>query len=296
MASFAALQADGTTTCGCWVYSGSYTEDGNMSARRDLTDPSGIGLYPKWAWAWPVNRRIVYNRASVDLDGNPWDKEHPVIKWDTEGKKWTGDIPDGGAAPMSQGGSYPFIMNTEGLGKLFGGGLADGPFSEHYEPWESPVDNLLSKQQNDPIIKIWAGELDKKGERDKYPIVATTYRVVEHWQTGAMSRNLPWLAELMPDMFVELSEELAAEKGIANGDKVIVDTARGQVAALAAVTKRFKPFQLNGKTIHEVGMPWHWGYEGLVKGDSANLLTPHIGDANTMIPEYKAFLCDIRKA
>jgi len=296
MASFAALQADGTTTCGCWVYSGSYTEDGNMSARRDLTDPSGIGLYPKWAWAWPVNRRIVYNRASVDLDGNPWDKEHPVIKWDAAGKKWVGDIADGAAAPMSQGGSYPFIMNTEGLGKLFGGGLADGPFSEHYEPWESPVDNLLSKQQNDPVIKIWASELDFKGDRDKYPIVCTTYRVVEHWQAGAMTRNLPWLAELMPDMFVELSEELAAEKGIKSGDKVTVETARGQVTGAALITKRFKPFQLNGKTVHEVGMPWHWGYNGLVKGDSANLLTPHIGDANTMIPEYKAFLCDIRKA
>ncbi len=296
MASFAGLRDDGTTSCGCWVYCASYTEEGNMSARRDPTDTSGIGLYPKWAWAWPLNRRIVYSRASVDLDGNPWDKEQPVIKWDAGSKTWVGDIVDGGGAPMNQGGPYPFIMTTDGFGRLFGAGMADGPFPEHYEPWESPVDNLLSKQQFDPAIKIWAGEMDKKGERDKYPIVATTYRVVEHWQAGQMTRNLPWLAELMPDMFVELSEELAKEKGLANGDRVIVQSARGEVAAVAIVTKRFQPFQLDGKTVHEVGLPWHWGYEGLVKGDSANVLTPHIGDANTTIPEYKAFLCDIRKA
>ncbi len=174
--------------------------------------------------------------------------------------------------------------------------MADGPFPEHYEPWESPVENMLSGTQNDPAFKIWAGPMDFKGTPDKYPIVCTTYRLVEHWQAGQMTRNLPWMVELQPEMFVELSEELAAEKGIVNGGKVIVETARGKVEAVALVTKRFKPFQINGSKIHQIGMPWHWGYTGLSTGDSANLLTPHVGDANTMIPEFKAFLCDVRKA
>ena len=297
MNSFGGLKDDGTTSSGNWLYCASYTEDGNMAARRDLTPGKfNIGLYPKWGWCWPVNRRIIYNRASVDLDGNPWDSEQPVIKWNPATEKWDGDVPDGGAKPMNQGGYYPFIMKPEGHSRIFGMGRADGPFPEHYEPWESPVDNLLSKTQNDPAFKIWAGPMDYKGTPDKYPIVATTYRVSEHWQAGQMTRNLPWLVELMPEMFIELSEELAAEKGIENGGKLVVETARGKVEAVAVVTKRFKPFQINGKKIHEVGIPWHWGYTGLSKGDSANLLTPHVGDANTMIPEYKAFLCNVRKA
>lgn len=296
--SFTKLQDDGTTSSGNWLYCASYTEDGNMSARRDPTPgPYNVGLTPGWAWCWPVNRRIIYNRASVDLDGVPWDKEHPVIWW--KNGKWEGDVPDGGWPPMAvdpENTRYPFIMKPEGHARLFGMGRADGPFPEHYEPWESPVDNLMSGQQNDPAFKIWDSDMDHKGTPDKYPIVATTYRVVEHWQAGQMSRNLPWLVELMPDMFVELSEELAAEKGIANGDKVIVETARGKVEGVAVVTMRFKPFQINGSTVHEIGMPWHWGYTGLSKGDSANMLTPHVGDANTMIPEFKAFLCNISKA
>jgi formate dehydrogenase major subunit len=294
--SFTALKDDGTTISGNWLYCASYTEDGNMAARRDL-DPGmfNIGLYPKWAWCWPVNRRIIYNRASVDLDGNPWDAEQAVIKWNPETEKWDGDVPDGGAAPMNQGGYYAFIMQVEGHSRLFGT-LVDGPFPEHYEPWESPVDNLISNTQNDPAFKIWKSEMDYKGTADKFPIVCTTYRIVEHWQAGQMSRNLPWLVELQPEMFIEISEELAEEKGIKNGGKAIVETAGGKVEAVAIVTQRFKPFKMNGRTIHQVGMPWHWGYMGISKGDSANLLTPHVGDANTMIPEYKAFLCNVRKA
>jgi len=304
MASFGALKDDGTTSSGNWLYCNSVVDPdlepdapipGNRASRRDPTPgPFDIGLHPKWAWCWPVNRRIIYNRASVDLDGVPWDKEQPVIWWQ-EGK-WVGDVPDGGAPPMNQGGYNAFIMKPEGVANIFGRGRADGPLPEHYEPWESPVENLMSKQHNDPAFKIWASELDKKGTADDYPIVATTYRVVEQWQAGQMTRNLPWIVELQPEMFVEISEELANEKGITNGGKVIVETARGKVEGVAIVTKRFQPFQLNGKKVHQIGMPWHWGYTGLSKGDSANVLTPHVGDANTMIPEFKAFLCNIKKA
>jgi formate dehydrogenase major subunit len=304
MATFGALKADGTTSSGNWLYCNSVVEPelepdapipGNRASRRDPTPgPFDIGLHPKWAWCWPVNRRIIYNRASVDLDGVPWDTEHPVISWQNGG--WKGDVPDGGAAPMNQGGYYPFIMKPEGHSRIFGMGRADGPIPEHYGPWETPlITHPLSGQLNDPAFKIWASEMDKKGTPDQYPIVATTYRVVEHWQAGQMTRNQPWLVELQPEMFVEISEELAAEKGITNGGKVIVETARGSVSAVAIVTKRFKPFHLNDKTVHQVGMPWHWGYMGLSTGDSANILTPHVGDANTMIPEFKAFLCNIRK-
>jgi formate dehydrogenase major subunit len=305
MDSFGGLKDDGTTTAGNWLYTNSYVEPekepdapipGNRASRRDLTpDAHNIGLYPKWAWCWPVNRRIIYNRASVDLDGNPWDAEHPVIAWDPTTEKWAGDVPDGGAKPMNQGGYYPFIMKPEGLSRLFGPGMAEGPMPEHYEPWEAPVANPISKQQNNPAFKIWRPE--EQGTPDKYPIVCTTYRLCEHWQAGQMTRNLSWLVEMQPEPFVEMSEELAAEKGIANGDKVTVETTRGEVTVVAIVTPRFKPFDLNGKLVHQVGLPWHWGFTGdLSTGDSANKLTPHVGDANTMIPEYKAFLCNVRKA
>jgi len=325
MTTFGNLKDDGTTSSGNWLYCNSYVEPesldafekanldmfpgaeyiGNRAARRYKIDVGNggysaaegykeVGLHCYWAWCWPVNRRIVYNRASVDLDGVPWDTEHPVIWW--QGGKWVGDVPDGPAAPVNQGGYNAFIMKPEGAANLFGRGRADGPLPEHYEPWESPVTNLLSGTQIDPAFKIWASEMDYKGTPDRYPIVATTYRLVEHWQAGQMTRNLPWVVEMQPEMFVEVSEELAAEKGIRNGGKVIVETARGEIHAVALVTKRFQPFQLNGRTVHQIGMPWHWGYTGLSTGDSANLLTPHVGDANTMIPEYKAFLCNIRRA
>jgi formate dehydrogenase major subunit len=257
-----------------------------------------------------VNRRIIYNRASVDLYGQPWDSEQPVIKFTGEAengkyttKVWEGDVPDGGWYPMKNPDGtdrddtkYPFIMKPEGHARIFGAGRADGPFPEHYEPWESPVDNLLSGTQNDPAFKIWGGAYNVKGTPEEFPIVCTTYRLVEHWQAGQMSRNLPWLVELQPEPFVEMSEELATEKGIENGDRVIVESARGQVNMVALVTKRFKPFNINGKTVHQVGVVWHWGYIGLSTGDSANILTPNVGDANTMIPEYKAFLVNVSKA
>ena len=291
--SFGKLKDDGTTSSGNWLYCASYTEAGNMAARRDPTDaPNKIGLYPKWSWCWPVNRRIIYNRASCDLEGKPYAPHKWVVKWTGPDTKWTGDVPDGGWAP---GTKYSFIMKPEGHARLFGFGLADGPFPEHYEPLEAPVNNAMSSQQTNPVIKIWAGEMDEIGSVDKYPIICTTYRVTEHWQAGQMTRNSPWLVELMPDMFVEMSKSLAGAKGIKNGDKVKVTTARGSITAYAVVTSRFKPFKLNGSSFEQIGLPWHYGYKGLATGHSANSLTPHVGDGNTMIPEYKAFLCDVEK-
>jgi formate dehydrogenase major subunit len=297
--SFAALQADGSTSCGVWIYAGSYpghTHEKNNMARRKKKDAiNNIGLYPEWAWAWPVNRRIIYNRASVDSKGVPLDPKRWVIRWNDTTKKWEGDVPDGPWPPDEK---YPFIMKADGHAWLFTANLNDGPFPEHYEPLESPVKNFMSNQQINPAIKLWYKtnpEGNPVGDNIKYPIIGTTYRVSEHWQAGAMTRNIPWLAELVPDVFVELGVELADEKSIKNGDKVVIQTARGSMEAFALVTKRFQPFQLNGKRVHEIGVIWHFGYHGLATGDSANLLTSHIGDANTMIPEYKAFLCDVFK-
>lgn len=289
--SFGSLKDDGTTSSGNWIFCGSYTEEGNQAARRDISgDPFEIGLYPKWAWCWPLNRRIMYNRASVDLSGEPWDMERPVIRWDATAKSWVGDVPDGGPPP---GAIYPFVMKPEGRAHLFGMGMADGPLPEHYEPWESPVRNPLSPIQNDPVLKVW--ETNGKDIQERYPILATTFRLVEHMHTGSVTRNLPWLVELMPEMFVEVSEELAEEKGITSGAKVIIESDRGEIRAVAVVTKRLRPLNVNGQRVHQIGLPWHWGYTGLSKGDSANLLSPRVVDANTGIPEFKAFLCDIRK-
>jgi formate dehydrogenase major subunit len=195
---------------------------------------------------------------------------------------------------MNQEGTrYPFIMKPEGHAHIFGPGRTDGPFPEHYEPLESPVANAFSNTQNNPAIIVWRP--DEIGTPDEYPIVATTYRVTEHWQAGQMTRNLPWLVELMPQMFVEISEELADELGIGDAELVTVRSKRGSIQAIAIVTKRFKPMQVNGKMVHQIGLPWHWGFQGLCVGDSANKLSPHVGDANTMIPEVKAFLVQVEK-
>jgi formate dehydrogenase major subunit len=317
VAKFADLKDDGSTACGNWIICGSMTtkEDGSLDYKpkwRDNSDPSGLGIHPKWGWCWPVNRRILYNRCSVQPDGvTPWpgDEGRMLIHWDPTAVadpatgalgKWVGpDVPDFNAtlAPTAPGGTNPFIMRPEGKGCFFavGAGMKEGPFPEHYEPWETPVaSNLMNKTMLNPAVKVW--EPDKQGKPEEYPIVGTTYRVVEHWQTGALTRNLPWLAELVPNMFVELSEELAKAKGIKNGDDVIISTTRGDVKAVAMVTKRFKPLTVQGKLVHEVGLVWCFGYKGYATGDPANRLTAHIGDANTMIPEYKAWLCDVRRA
>jgi len=296
--SFAFLQDDGSTTCGNWLYCASYTEAGNMAARRGKADPTGLMLYPGWAWCWPVNRRIIYNRASVNWAGKPWDPKRAILWWD--GAKWMGDIPDG---PPPPGAIYPFIMLPEGHARLFGLGMAEGPFPEHYEPLECPIEkNLLSSQKFNPTVRLF-GEAGVGVGADRYlscdprfPLVCTTYRVTEHWQTGVMTRWTPWLIELEPQMFVEMSRELAKEKGIDDGERVVVKSARGELWAKAIITERFKPFKIAGQTVHQVGIPWHYGWvtpkDG---GDSANLLTPTIGDANTMIPESKAFMVNVEK-
>ena len=311
--SFGSLQADGTTSSGNWLYCQSYTEKGNMAARRGTEDKSGIGLYSEWSWCWPVNRRIIYNRASVDQKGQPWDKEHPVIRFAGKvengkyvSKKWVGDVPDGGWYPMMnpdgtlrKDTKYPFIMKPDGHAHMFGPGRADGPFPEHYEPLECPIEkNLMSGQFINPTIKEFGTDADTRATCDpRYPIVATTYRVTEHWQTGVMTRWQPWLLETQPQSFCEMSHELAKLKGVKNGDKVTVESARGKVEAVAMVTIRFKPFKIAGTTIHQVGLPWCFGWvtpkDG---GDSSNLLTPSVGDPNTKIPETKAFMVNVRKA
>ncbi len=313
VSGFGALLDNGATACGNWLYSGYFFPDddgeGNKlprCQRRGTEDPGGLGIYPYWGFVWPVNRHIIYNRCSADTKGQPWAPDKALVWWDpTKGEngEWTGyDVPDFGRTkdPTGAGGDDAFIMLPFLKGTLFGS-LNEGPFPEHYEPVESPVNNLMSSQQINPVITLWATAQgqdigDNVGDKSRFPYVATTYRLTEHWQAGAMSRNLPWLAECHPDMFVEISKELAAEKGISNGDEVIVSSARGEIRAVALVTARFKPFIIDGEVIHEVGMPWHYGWQGVATGDSANVLTPHVGDGNTMIPEYKAFLVDIRKA
>jgi formate dehydrogenase major subunit len=292
--AFKYLMDDGSTVSGCWIYSGSYTKDGNLMARRDESDPTGLGMFPKWSWCWPVNRRIIYNRASVNPAGEPFNPKRIVIAWDATEKKWKGDVPDGPWPPMSdtKEGKYPFIMLPEGHARLYALDLKDGPFPEHYEPAESPASNRMSKVQTNPAVKI---PKNVSSDLNKFPFIGTTYRMTEHWQTGGMTRSLPWLNELVPDMFVEISDTLARQKGIKKGDKVRVTTERGSIEAVALVTSRLRPFNVEGKMIEQIGMPWHFGYAGLSTGDSANMLTPSVGCANTSIPEFKAFLCNLEK-
>ncbi|HWR68199.1 MAG TPA: molybdopterin dinucleotide binding domain-containing protein, partial [Desulfomonilia bacterium] len=306
------LQDDGSTVCGCWVYCGSVSDTENKMMKRDPADPTGLGVFPNWSWSWPVNRRIVYNRASVNAEGKPYAKDKPVLWWSGLKKVWVGDIPDGNGDPDA---ILPFIMVPHGRGMLFAAGMSDGPFPEHYEPLESAVRNTFSSKQVSPVITRWDEKAKEKTcnpiiaegciaatfgseEIKDFPIICSTYRVVEHWQTGQMTRWLPWLAEMVPNQFVEISEELAKEKGIVNGQKVRITSVRNVegIEVQAMVTKRLKPFTIQGKTHHMVGITWHFGYKGLVTGGNANDLTPFIGDPNTMIPEYKAFLVNVEKA
>ncbi len=296
--SFAFLQADGSTSSGNWLYCGSYTEKGNMAARRDPSQTemqAKIGLFPNWSWCWPVNRRILYNRASCNDKGQPYAPDKPVIAW--TGDKWEGDVPDGGWAP---GTKYAFIMKPHGHGHVFGPGRNDGPFPEHYEPMESPLPKTqpFSGQFNNPTALRFADE-EMAVADPRFPLVATTYRLTEHWQTGIMTRSTPWLLECQPQQFVEISKELAGEMGIANGEKVWVESLRGTIWAKAMVTDRMKPLTIMGKLTHQIGLPWCFGWRMPADGsggDSANLLTPSVGDANTAIPETKCFMANIRKA
>jgi formate dehydrogenase major subunit len=293
LSSFGQLKDDGTTTSGNWLYTGSYTEAGNQMARRDTADPTGMGFHHGWAWNWPLNRRVLYNRASADAEGKPWDPTRPGIWWN--GQRWSGDVPDyGPTMPPGQNGA--FIMTEEGVARLFTRGLKDGPFGEHYEPVESPTKNLLhEKVAVNPAINWYEGVKDTLANGDgDYPYPCCVYRVVEreHFVTS----NVPYLVEAMPDFFVELPVELAEEKGIENGGRVKVRSKRGEVEGVAIVTRRIQPLMVNGKATYTVGVPVHWGFVGLTKGSMANNLTPFIGDANTRCPEFKAFLVDVERA
>src|SRR5467141_2375794 len=312
MTSFANLKADGTTTSGDWIYVGSFTDDANNMKRRNgvqdpaKNDPTGMGYYPTWAWSWPANRRILYNRASADLKGQPWDPKRAGIQWN--GTAWVGDVPDYGAAidPKSPTAFLPFIMNGEGVGRLFSTSMNDGPIPEHYEPIEAPIPNPLHPNQSeDPVAFLYdqaAGRPNRFGKVDQYPYVATSYRLTEH--EHYVTQHVPLLVGLQPQAFVEVPQELADKKGIKNGDRVRVSSARGKLEVAALVTKRLGPLTLaNNTTVYHIGIPIHWGFVGisaernpeLSKNWLANALTPFVGDANARTPEFKAFLVNIEK-
>ncbi len=293
--AFGLMRDDGSTNGSCWIYTGSWTEAGNMMARRDNSDPGGMGTFQKWSFSWPANRRVLYNRASCDLDGKPWDPSRKLIEWD--GAKWAGfDVPDIAltATPREVG---PFIMNPEGTSRFFSRRLMrDGPFPTHMEPFESPVANPFNpKMVGNPVARIFPDDLAGLGSSADYPYVATSYRLTEHFHYWTKHNRVNSVNQ--PEFFVELSEELAAEKGIIKGGRVRVWSSRGQVWAKAVVTKRIKPLICDGKPVHVVGIPIHWGFKGAArKGFGSNTLGPFVGDANINTPEFKAYLVNIEPA
>ncbi|MEN9476164.1 MAG: formate dehydrogenase-N subunit alpha [Pseudomonadota bacterium] len=298
--SFAMLRDDGSTTCGNWIYCGVWSQAGNNSARRDNSDPSGLGQTLNWGFAWPVNRRILYNRASADPSGKPWDPQRTVLKW--LGDKWGGnDVPDMRPDAAPEQNVMPFIMTGEGVGRLFAVGLmAEGPFPEHYEPFESPLDNNPMHPKNpkaraNPAARVYKGDMEAFGTAKDFPYVGTTYRLTEHFHYWTKQSKIN--AIMQPEQFVEIGEDLAREKGITAGDKVKVRSNRGFIKGVAVVTKRIKALDVDGKKVHTIGIPIHYGFKGATKpGFITNTLTPFVGDANTQTPEYKAFLVNIEKA
>jgi formate dehydrogenase major subunit len=311
LATFAALKDDGTTVAGDWIYTGSYPESGNLMKRRDgvgdpnKNDPTGMGFYPNWAWSWPLNRRVMYNRASADLEGKPWDPERPGIQWN--GQRWVGDVPDYPPTmdPKDPKAWLPFIMTGEGTGRLFSNTPVDGPFPEHYEPIESPVENPLHPGNSaSPVAFLYdqaAGRPNRFGTAADYPYIATTYRLTEH--EHYVTQHVEQLVQLQPEAFVEIPDGLAKEKSINNGDMVRVSSKRGKVEARALVTKRLGPLTVAGKQVWQIGIPIHWGFIG-ISADRypeksqywlANVLTPFVGDANARTPEFKAFLVNLER-
>jgi formate dehydrogenase major subunit len=306
---FAACKDDGSTACGCWIYSGVYPEEGKNLARSRVSDDRySLG----WAYAWPANRRILYNRASADPEGKPWSERKKLIWWDEGQRRWMGDdvpdfpvdkAPDTPAQPDGTGmaalsGADPFIMMSDGKGWLFAAtGLRDGPLPTHYEPLDSPVDNPLYRQQTNPTAKYWPRKENRLAglQNPDYPYAVTTYRLTEHHTAGGMSRWVPWLAELQPTFFAEISPQLAARVGVNNGDWVVVSTPRNEIEARAMVTERMQPTRIGRKQVETVGLPYHWGYSGIVKGSAANDLVSLVGDPNVTIEEAKAFTCNVRK-
>jgi formate dehydrogenase major subunit len=295
LARFADLRADGSTMSANWLYVGMYTEAGNLTQRRSYTDPSGLGRYPEWTFSWPANRRVLYNRCSADGAGRPWDPTRVGIEWN--GERWVGDVPDFTADSAPGAGLGPFIMLPEGVARLFvPGQFAEGPWTEHYEPSESPVANPLHPTQSaNPAVRQFGTEFDVLGTPDEYPIVCTTYRLTEHFHYW--TKNNPYNVQIQPEFFVEIPEQLAAEKGIGNTDRVRVTSARGVIEGRAMVTRRLKPMLIGGKTTYQIGFPIHWGFlgRGTQAGSLANLVTPTILDPNSFTPEYKAFLVKLEK-
>jgi formate dehydrogenase major subunit len=300
---FAWLRDDGTTACGNWLYSGSWTEAGPMMQRRGTEDPSGLGIYQNWAWSWPANRRVMYNRASCDASGKPWDAERRQVWWSEAQQKWLGnDVPDFKVDSNPTDHMGPFIMNPEGVGRIFAplAAFADGPFPEHYEPVESPVANPLHPQQSiNPVAKKFKSDMDKLGTADEFNIVCTTYRLTEHYHYW--TKNNPMNVQLVPEPFVEVPAQLADEMGIHGGEKVKVTSARGIYIAKAMVTKRIKPMMIDGKKTYQIGIPIHWGYRGIAEDEGktaltpANQLSPAAIDPNAYTPEFKGFLVKIEK-
>ena len=304
---FTELKADGSTACGCWIYSGVFPRPGeNRANGRSSRDFYGHG----WGFAWPADRRILYNRASARPDGQPWSERKKLVWWDEQRKEWTGlDVPDftKGKPPNYEppanatgddalAGDKPFILHQDGLGWIWVPvGLKDGPLPTHYEPLESPIRNPLYQQQTDPAAdpKVRPDNAYAESPDERFPYVFTTYRLTEHHTSGAMSRTLPHLSELQPQLFCEISPQLAAERGIEPGGWVTVATARGSIEARALVTFRIQPLQINGKLIHQVGLPYHWGYSGLVKGDIVNDLVAISEEPNVRIMEAKGILCNV---
>jgi formate dehydrogenase major subunit len=302
---FFMLRDDGTTMCGNWLYAGSWTEAGAMSQRRGTEDPSGLGIYPNWAWCWPANRRVLYNRASCDLSGKPWDPSRAQVWWNESAQKWVGnDVPDFKPDSNPKDHMGPFIMNPEGVGRIFGplAAFADGPFPEFYEPIESPVANLLHpNQSNNPVVKKFATAMDKYGTAaEGFNVVCTTYRLTEHYHYW--TKNNPMNVELVPEPFVEIPVELADEMGLRGGEKIKVSSARSHYIAKAMVTRRIKPMMINGKKTYQIGIPIHWGYRGIAEDEGktahtpANLLTPTVIDPNAYTPEFKGFLVKVERA
>ena len=308
------LADDGSTSCGCWIYCGIYKDGVNQAARKKPHwEQDHLAL--EWAWAWPANRRILYNRASADPDGKPWSERKKLVWWDAEQRKWTGaDVPDfeetkppdyvppdDAEAEQAIAGDHPFIMQADGRSWLFvPQGLEDGPLPTHYEPHESPFDNPLysqranpRRQRNDLDVDAYNPSGGEPGA-DAYPYVVTTYRLTEHHTAGGMTRTVPYLAELQPEMFCEVSPELARETGLEHGGWATIYTARAAIEARVLVTDRIPPVEIQGRTTHQVGLPYHWGSRGLTTGDGANDLSHMALDPNVHIQEVKAFTVGIR--
>lgn len=295
LSSFAQMRDDGTTSGACWIYTGQWTEQGNQMANRDNADPSNLGNTLGWAFAWPMNRRIIYNRASADLAGNPWNPKRQLVKWN--GKNWNYvDIADYGTAPPNSP-TLPFIMQPEGVSGLFvRERMVDGPFPEHYEPVETPIGTnpLHPNVISSPVARVLASDRADLGTSEQFPYVGTTYRLTEHFHYWTKNVLLNVIAQ--PEQFVEIGEKLAEEKGIKHGDLVKVTSKRGYIKAVAVVTKRIRSLIADGKPIHTVGIPIHWGFAGVgKKGFFANNLTVRAGDANTQTPESKCMLVNIEK-